>query len=66
MKHVFTADVREITEGMPLEAWSLPSALVHAEGLSGNEVKFALHGAARRDAGELFGRRIRVTIETID
>ena len=65
MRHEFLAYVNEITEGMPCDS-ALPSAIVRAEGIGGEEVAFALHGGVRRDAGKWYGHRVRVTIETID
>lgn len=65
MKIEFIADVNEITEGMPCDS-ALPSAIVRAEGIGGDEVAFALHGKARLGAGEWYGRRVKVTVETID
>lgn len=65
MRHEFIAYVTEIAEGEPSEADVEPPALVSAYGLSGDEVDFSLRGAARRDAGKWYGRRVRVTIETI-
>lgn len=65
MKIEFIADVNEISEGMPCDS-ALPSAIVRAEGIGGEEVAFALHGKARTVAGEWYGRRVRVTVETID
>lgn len=64
MMHDFIADVNEITEDMPCDP-ALPSAIVRAEGIGGEEVALALHGDARRGAGEWYGKRVKVTIETI-
>lgn len=66
MRHEFIADVNEITDGLVTDASLEPPATVHAYGLSGDEVDFSLPGAARRDAGSWYGRRVKVTIETID
>ena len=66
MRHEFIAYVTEIAEGEPSEADVEPPVLVSAYGLSGDEVDFSLRGAARRDAGKWYGRRARVTIDTID
>ena len=65
MRHEFIADANEITEGMPCDS-ALPSAIVRAEGIGGEEVAFALHDKARPGAGEWYGRRVKVTVETID
>ena len=65
MKIEFIADVNEITEGMPCDS-PLPSAIVRAEGIGGEEVAFALRGGVRRDAGKWYGRRVRVAVEAID
>lgn len=64
MKIEFIADVNEISEGMPCDS-ALPSAIVRAEGIGGEEVAFALHGKARPGAGEWYGKRVKVTIETL-
>ena len=65
MKIEFIADVGEISEGMSCGS-PLPSAIVRAEGLGGEEVAFAIRGGLRREAGKWYGRRVRVTVETID
>lgn len=65
MRREFMANVNEIAEGMPCDS-ALPSAIVRAEGVGGEEVALALHGDARRGAGEWYGRRVKVTVETID
>lgn len=65
MKYDFLAVVTGIADGAPNEVDIEPPAIVSACGLSGDEVDFSLHGAARRDAARWFGRRVRVTVETI-
>ena len=64
MRHEFVADVKSISDGFPVEN-DMPPVLVQADGLPGEFARFALRGAARRDAGKWYGRRVRVTIETI-
>lgn len=64
MKIEFIADVVEISDGMSCDS-PLPSAIVRAEGLGDEYVAFALRGGARRGAGKWYGRRVKVTIETI-
>lgn len=65
MRHEFIADVNAIVEGLPVEA-GMPPAIVCIEGLSGEETRFALHEDRKCDAAKWFGKRVRVTIETID
>lgn len=66
MRREFVVVVKEVTDGAPNEADAEPPALVRAEGLSGEEVRFALRGTDRRVAGSWYGRRARVTVETMD
>lgn len=65
MRHEFIADVKSISDGFPVEN-GLPPALVSADGLPGEDLRFALRGKSRDDAAKWFGRRVRVTVETID
>lgn len=65
MRHEFIADVGMIVEDTPNEADVETPAIVSAYGYSSGEVEFSLRGAARRDAARWFGRRVRVTVETI-
>ena len=64
MRHEFTADANAIVEGLPVET-GMPPAIVCVEGLSGEETRFALREERKGDAAKWFGRRVRVTIETI-
>lgn len=64
MKHEFIAYVSSISEGAPVEN-ELPPVLVQADGLSGGFARFALRGERRGDAAKWFGKRVRVTVETI-
>ena len=64
MRHEFTADVNAIVEGLPVET-GMPPAIVCIEGLPGEETRFALRGDRKGDAAKWFGRRVRVTVETI-
>ena len=65
MRHEFTADVACVADGEPIET-GMPPAIVTAEGLSGSGARFVVRDPYSRGAGEWFGRRVRVTIETID
>lgn len=65
MRHEFTAHIIGITDGASNEADVEPPALVRAEGLSGEAVRFALRGVDKRGAGSWYGRCVKVTIETI-
>ena len=64
MKHELITYVSSISEGAPVEN-DLPPVLVQADGLPGDFARFALRGERRGDAGKWYGRRVRVTIETI-
>ena len=65
MKHEFIADVNAIVEGSPIET-GMPPAIVCIKGLSGDETRFALREERKGDAAKWFGKRVRVTVETID
>lgn len=65
MRHEFTADVKSISDGFPVEN-GLPPAFVSADGLPGEDLRFVLRDENRGDAAKWFGRRVRVTVETID
>lgn len=64
MKHEFVADVKSISDGFPVEN-DLPPAFVSVEGLPGEDLRFVLRGESRGDAAKWFGKRVRVTVETI-
>lgn len=65
MRREFVVVVKEVTDGVPCETGT-PPAIVRAEGMSGEAVRFALRGVDKRVAGSWYGRRARVTVETMD
>lgn len=64
MTHDFLADVTSVAFGSPIET-DMPSSVVKALGLAGDEISFSLRGIDAAGVAGWYGKRIKVTVETI-
>lgn len=64
MTHEFLADVTSIAFGSPIET-DMPPSVVKALGLASDEVSFSLRGIDAARVAGWYGKRVKVTIETL-
>lgn len=64
MRHEFLADVTSVAFGSPIET-DMPPSVVKALGLAGDEISFSLRGIDAAGVAGWYGKRIKVTVDTI-
>ena len=66
MKREFKADVVRVSGGALFDTWRMPPVITISYGCGEKADVTLAPGAGIKEASEWFGKRVRVTIETID